>query len=214
MIRYVLFDFDGTLVDSKDVFVKTYNHIAHRYRFKKIAPSNLDHLRNLTMADRFRYLEVPLYKLPFLTKEFLSVYRKELGSIALVPGMDTVLKRITGMGLGVGIVSSNSVVTIKSFVKHNGIPDIADIYCSGRLFGKDRIFRRFLKDKKLSGAEVLYVCDELRDLHACSKVQVKPVWVSWGFEKQEAIQSAGIIHTAHTPGELFSIIQDEYLLLE
>jgi phosphoglycolate phosphatase len=211
MIKYVLFDFDGTLVDSKDVFIKTFNHIAHKYSFKKIEAGNLDHLRNLTMIDRFRFLDVPLYKLPFLAKEFLSLYRTGLGSITLIQGMDSVLKQITDLGLGIGIVSSNSAVTIKSFVKHNGILLIADVYCSGRLFGKDRIFRKFLKDKKLTGGEVLYVCDELRDLHACSKVQIKPVWVSWGFEKQEAVQGADIPYSADTPEELFSIVEKEYL---
>jgi phosphoglycolate phosphatase len=211
MIKYVLFDFDGTLVDSKEVFISAFNHIAHKYHFKKIGPGNIDHLRNLSMMDRFRYLNVPLYKLPLLTNEFLSLYRSAIGSLALIPGMGQVLKKITDLSLDIGIVSSNSAATIRSFVAHNEIPGITDVYCSGKLFGKDRVFRKFLKDKKLSGCEVLYVCDELRDISACNKVQVKPIWVSWGFELEQAVKGGNALHTVHTPDELFAIIEHEYL---
>ena len=209
MIKYVLFDFDGTLVDSREVFISAFNHLAHKYKFKKIDPANLDHLKKLSMIERFRFLNVPLYKIPFLTREFLSLYQSQVGSISLIAGMESVLERVPSLGLEMGIVSSNSVATINSFVKNNGIADISDVYCSGRLFGKDRIFRRFLKDKKLASNEVLYVCDELRDIVACNKVQVKPIWVSWGFEMKEAIRSENVFHSAHTPEELITIIEGE-----
>ena len=209
MIKYVLFDFDGTLVDSKEVFISAFNQIAHKYNFKKIDAANLDYLKTLSMMERFRFLNVPLYKVPFLTKEFLSLYKSQVRSISLIAGMESVLERVTNLGLEIGIVSSNSVATIKSFVEHNGIADISDVYCSGRLFGKDRVFRKFLKDKNLASSEVLYVCDELRDILACNKVQVKPIWVSWGFEMKEAIQSGNILYSAHTPEELITIIEDE-----
>ena len=86
MIKYVLFDFDGTLVDSREAFITAFNHLAHKYNFKKIEPANIDHLKGLSMIDRFRFLNVPLYKLPFLTKAFLSLYKSEVGSISLIAG--------------------------------------------------------------------------------------------------------------------------------
>ena len=211
MIKYVLFDFDGTLVDSREVFISAFNHIAHKYNFKKIDATNLDYLKKMSMIERLRFLNVPLYKLPFFTKEFLSLYQSQVVSISLIAGMKSVLERITNLGLKIGIVSSNSVATIKSFVENNSIVDISDVYCSGRLFRKDRVFRKFLKEKNLASGEVLYVCDELRDILACNKVQIKPIWVSWGFEIKEAIKGGNIFYAAHTPEELITIIEDEHL---
>ena len=211
MIKYVFFDFDGTLVDSKEVFITAYNHIAQKYNFKKIDAANLDHLRHLSMMERFRFLNVPLYKIPFLTNEFLSLYKSGAGALSLIAGMENVLQKITDLGLETGIVSSNSETTIKRFVEKNGIHGISGVYCSGRLFGKDRIFRKILKDRNLAGSEVLYVCDELRDILACNKVQVKPIWVSWGFEIEEAVNGGNILCSAHTPEELSAIIEHEYL---
>ena len=210
MLRYILFDFDGTLADSRAVFIKTFNQLADRFGFHKIGEHNLDQLHQLSMMERFRYLKVPLYKIPFLTKEFLSRYGAEITSVSLMPGMKHALESIRELGLQIGIVSSNSVHTIKGFVDANGLPVIPDIYCSGRLFGKDRLFRKFLKDKKLASAEVLYVCDELRDILSCKKVGIRPVWVSWGFEKQEALGTIDNLKIAHNTGELLDIIKQNF----
>ena len=211
MIKYVLFDFDGTLVDSKEVFITAFNQLADKYRFKKIGAADLDHLRHLSMMERFRFLRVPFYKVPFLTNEFLSLYRAGAGSLSLIDGMETVLEKITALGLPAGILSSNSVSTIQHFLERHSIAGISGVYHAGRLFGKDRTFRKFLKDKQLAGSEVLYVCDELRDILACNKVQVTPIWVSWGFEIKEALVNGDLRYTAHTPEELLAIVEQAYL---
>lgn len=214
MIKYIVFDFDGTLVDSKEAFVSAFNHLAQKYKFKRIEEGSLPYLKPLSMMERLRFLKVPLYRIPFLTNEFLSLYKKELGSVTLIDGMEAVLERIANLGFGIGIVSSNSVSTIKGFLANKGIAGVPDIYCSGRLFGKDRVLRRFLKDKNVTGDEVLYVCDELRDILACNKVPIKPIWVSWGFEMEEAVKGGAVFHTANTTQELIAIIESchyEYL---
>lgn len=87
MLKHILFDFDGTLVDSREVFILLFNRIAGKYGFNKIEPHNLEELRNLPMMERFKYLKVPFYKVPFLTKEFLSLYESQIGCISLIPGM-------------------------------------------------------------------------------------------------------------------------------
>ena len=213
MIRYVLFDFDGTLVDSSGLFISSFNQVAENYKLKKIEAANLEYLKSLSLMDRFRFLQVPLYKLPFLTKKFLSFYESEVASISLHEGMKTVLEEIAALGLGVGIVSSNSAATVKSFLTGNHLSVVSDVYCSGRLFGKDRILKKFLKDKQLTGSEVLYVCDEWRDIEACHKVQIEPVWVSWGFERKEA---QGHLHfiAVHSPEELLDLIRKKHILMQ
>jgi phosphoglycolate phosphatase len=208
MLKYILFDFDGTLVDSREAFIKSFNQLAFRYNFKKIEAANLDHLKALSMMERFHYLNVPLYRLPFLTMEFSRLYRSEIGSVSLMPGIPKLLEKISGIGLKAGIVSSNSNSIIESFVVKNAMQGISDIYCSGQLFGKDRVFRKFLKEKKFSPAQVVYVCDELRDVDACKKVGIKPVWVSWGYEREEAVNKDNNLCIAHSPEELFAIIDN------
>lgn len=207
MIRYVLFDFDGTLVDSRDAVVTAFNRIAGKYHFKTIQPGELDYINSLSMLDRFLYLKVPLYRLPFLRKEMLAIYQEQIRQVPVIPGMAAVLDRLRESGLKIGILSSNDPAIIKSVMELNAIPAPDNIYCSGKFFGKDRVFKRFLREQKLHHDEVLYICDEQRDLTACDKAGIRPVWVSWGFEVEAVIQSDAGLDIAHTPDELLSVIQ-------
>lgn len=206
MIKYVAFDFDGTLVDSKAVFISVFNQLATRHNFLKIVPENLHHLRSLSMIERFDYLKVPLYKLPFLTSKFLSLYNESLTAITIVPGLKSVVETLKNKGFSIAIISTNSERNIRMILEHHQL-DITDVYCSSKLFGKHRIIRKFLDKKRLKASEVLYVGDEHRDLIACKKNQVKMIWVSWGYDSDAIIDSADFM--AHTPEDIISILTSE-----
>jgi phosphoglycolate phosphatase len=189
------------------VFINSFNQLADKHRFKKIEDSNIEKLKELSMLERLRYLNVPFYKLPFLTREFMLLYKSGIGSVSMIPGMLELLEKIPGSGLKMGILSSNSTSTIKTFVDMHGIGGIKDVYCSGKLTGKDRVFRSFLKEKNLSADDVIYVCDELRDIQACNRAGIKPVWVSWGFEREDAVKNARDFTIVHSPEELYVFIE-------
>mgnify|MGYP003582974641 CR=1 FL=1 len=205
MIKYVLFDFDGTLVDSRAAVIMAFNQIAGKYGFKTITTEDLEHLHGLSMIDRFRFLGIPLYRLPFLRSELLQIYHRQLQEVSLVPGMDAVIRDIRNKGLRTGIVSSNQTEIIETVLNaHDIVMD--DIYCSGRFFGKDRVFRRVLKEQKLQPQEVLYICDEQRDIDACKKVQITPVWVSWGFERAAVLEDVLSVCKIDEPAALLELI--------
>ena len=75
MIKYVVFDFDGTLVDFKAVFISVFNQLAEKHGFKKIELSNIEILRKLSIKERCKHLNLPLYKIPFLSAELLDLYK-------------------------------------------------------------------------------------------------------------------------------------------
>ncbi|MDB5054455.1 MAG: hypothetical protein JWM44_2505, partial [Bacilli bacterium] len=42
MIKYAIFDFDGTIVDSKELAFHLLNDLSDKYRFNKISRSELE----------------------------------------------------------------------------------------------------------------------------------------------------------------------------
>jgi beta-phosphoglucomutase-like phosphatase (HAD superfamily) len=92
MIKCVIFDFDGTIADSKAVFISVYNQIAEKYNYKHLESDQHQHLRMLTFNERCRYLRVPMYRIPFLAREFLAHYKNELRHIKLFDGMRGLLE--------------------------------------------------------------------------------------------------------------------------
>jgi phosphoglycolate phosphatase len=208
MSKYVVFDFDGTLVDSKAVFLSVFNQLADKYRFQRIDENNINAVRKLSMRERIRVLDVPVYKLPVLTAEFISLYKRSIDSILLINGITEVLQALENSGYRTAIVSSNAESSIRNFLLKNGIHHIAEVYTSSRIFGKDKVIGKFLKRKGLRTADMIYVGDEQRDIIACHKHGVRIVWVGWGFETKEAVEESRPHFMAFTPAELLQIVKE------
>ncbi len=206
MIKYVLFDFDGTLVDSKDAFLTVFNQLAAQEGFLPLKHEELPYLRTLTIPQRARHLNFPLYKLPFFTLRLYKLYKQQLHQLALFPGIREMLQTLAARGVEPVIVSSNSEANIRAFLEQHGIQEIKEVLTSSRIFGKDTMINRFLKAKNLTSPQVLYVGDELRDVLACRKSGIKIIWVSWGYDALEVVQPAAPDYLAHSPGEILKVI--------
>lgn len=206
MIKYIAFDFDGTLVDSKQVFIQAYNQVAAQWGYRQLEQDSIALLKKMPLAERFKYLDIPLYKVPFLTRSFMKRYRQALHQVLLTEGMQAVLAELRHRGLQVAILSSNQEGIIRQFLKNQEISHIKSVYCSANLFGKARLLGNFLKTYRLHQDEVLYIGDELRDIEACRKTGVRIVWVGWGYDEAALVQQARPDFVAHTPAEILKAL--------
>ncbi len=206
MTQFILFDFDGTLVDSRDIAIKAYNQIARKHGFRVAGAADLDHLRKLTMPERARLLGVPLYKIPFLAATFYKLYQKADEELFLFDGIRDLLLQLKGRGYRLAIISSNSQGNIRRRLEKHKVDGIEEVYCSSNLFGKEAVIRRFLKTFRLQPSEVIYVGDEHRDVVACKKCGVKVIWVGWGYDSVEAVQPEMPDYMVTAPAEILAIL--------
>lgn len=203
--KLIIFDFDGTLADSKNVIISVFNKFANIYKFDTINESNIDYLKTLSIKERLKSLKVPLSKIPILTIKFLSEYRKQSKEINIIENLQMVLKQISQDGYDIAILSSNSIETIKEFIKRNELDFITQIYCSTKLFKKDKLIKKVLKQKNLKNTEVIYVGDERRDIIACKDAKIQSIWVSWGLDVLDKENMPDYI--ANNPNDIIEILQ-------
>jgi phosphoglycolate phosphatase len=206
MIKYIIFDFDGTLADSKAIFLSVYNDIAAKRQFRPITTDNLAHLRTLSIAQRCKYLKVPMLSIPFLSSEFLNAYRSLSKQIRLFDGISELLSQLKSRGYELAVISSNSEKNIFEILHENQVTDISKVYCSTSLFGKDRLIKGFLKKYNLKKDEILYIGDEQRDIIACKNTGVKIVWVAWGYDTQAFITSDNPDYIALKPSDILGFL--------
>jgi phosphoglycolate phosphatase len=206
MIKYILFDFDGTLADSKDVFISTWNQLADKYKFKKIHHQDLDALRKLSIKERAKQLNFPLYKIPLVVPEVYRLYKKSIKDIILFDGVKLLLDELENRGYQIVIISSNSEGNIKEFLRENAVDSVKEVLCSSKIFGKDQVIKKFLQTNKLKGSEVIYIGDECRDIIACKKVPVKIIWVGWGYDSAELVTPEKPDYMVHMPEEILNIL--------
>lgn len=207
MIKYIIFDFDGTLVDSFDIAINVANQLAEKHRFKTIVKSDLDYLRKISISEKCKFLGFPLYKLPLWAPEFYTLYRHSCEKLSLFEGIKEMLDELNSLGYQIAIISSNSENIIREFLHKNNIIYINKIFCSKHVFGKDIIIRRFLRDQRVGCAEVIYVGDEHRDVVACKKTGIKVIWVEWGFDIIEMVRQVFPDYVAKEPEDILQIVK-------
>jgi len=206
MIKHVIFDFDGTIVDSINLSIELFNELADKYKFNKIVYNQLDYLRSLSFIERCRAVKVPLYKIPALGIEITRNYRKIIGKLRIFEGVDDVIHWLKEQGLELSIISSNSNENVRAFLKKNNIYVFDGIYCNRNLFGKEKIIDRFIKKHNLKRDEVIYIGDEYRDVIACKINEIKVIAVSWGYDPPELLVKAGPDFIVDRPPEIIQFL--------
>lgn len=205
MYKYIVFDFDGTLVDSRAALLSLYNEIAGERGYLPMTPENLGPLRDMSIAERCKFLKVPMYKLPFLVAEALKKYKSIIPTLQFNEGITELLEELCDNQMPFALLSSNSKANIQEFFAMHQIT-VEDIYTSGKIFGKDKMLTRFLKDKNLMPSEILYVGDESRDIIACKKAGVQVAWVSWGYDAEAGVLQHFPDYIVHHPSQLMEIL--------
>ncbi len=207
MIKYIIFDFDGTLADSKEAFLRAWNKLSEKYKYEKLKVEDYELMRGLSIKERSKHVNFPMHKLPLFMPEFLKVYRESITEITLFDGMKELLRDLEKSGYRAAIISSNAEKNIREFLLHNGLDNITEVLCSSRIFGKDKIINKFLKKHNLQQAEVIYVGDECRDIVACKKAGVKVIWVGWGYDAAEIAQAENPDYSVYKPEEILQVIR-------
>jgi phosphoglycolate phosphatase len=121
LITHVVFDFDGTLVDSREAAIRLYNEIAARHGYGQLTAHNLEEVRALGVLERCRYLKVPPSRLPALVVEVGREYRRAAASLRFVEGVRELLVELRRRDLRLAIASTNDEDNVRRYVA--GWPD-------------------------------------------------------------------------------------------
>ncbi|GGJ54504.1 HAD hydrolase-like protein [Deinococcus roseus] len=190
-MQHVIFDFDGTLVDSRKVFLTVYNQLARQNRFVPLTDDNLEAMRSLSIRERCQQMGIPMYRLPWLGLQLAKQYRQHLDQIQFNPGIKEMLQDLHSRGHPIWVLSSNSEDNIRQFFRQEGIESwLRGVYSSNRIFGKAQQLQQLMRREKVQKNDMLYVGDEERDILACQQAGVKIAAVTWGYDPLSLLQKA------------------------
>lgn len=202
--KYIVFDFDGTIADSRSVFISMYNELAEKHNYLPMTEDNLQELRAMSITERSKMLGVPLYKIPFLAAAIIKKYKNAVPLLQFNEGMKELLLSLAENKVKFAVLSSNSKSNIQEFFDLNGVK-CKHIYSSRSIFGKHILINKFLKEKNLKPSDILYIGDEVRDVVACRKSGVKMAWVSWGYDILQSLVNNKPDYHIDDPAQILSL---------
>ncbi len=206
MPELVIFDFDGTLADTKHIAYHVYLALAEKHGISPMSAEALDRLGGLSIRRRLKEHGIPMWKLPGLVRSSVPLYRREMAGARLFEGIKPMLERLSGDDLVLAVVSSNNVENIERILASNEVDCFAHLVGKASLFGKHRKIRRLLKRLNVSPKDAIYVGDELRDVEAAKKARISSVAVTWGFDHTDLLEKAAPDHLAHSPETLVEVL--------
>jgi phosphoglycolate phosphatase len=202
----IIFDFDGTIADSRDYFV---NFIAKEANKFPLSEKELQGLHGLPLVTIARRLGHHWWQMPNLYFKGRKKMDAIIPDLKPFRGMIDVVDKLHAEGHELFIVSSNSVKNIRRFLKRHHIYEhFLEIYGGAEVFGKSRTIRQLLKRNNLTTKESILIGDELRDVQAAQSLGMRVVAVTWGFASKTIIEEAKPTAIAYSPADIIRILNE------
>ena len=213
MIRNILFDLDGTIIDSKEGIL---NSVC--YALDKMGREIPD------KKDLMCFIGPPLsYSFATFcgmdeeeTEKAVAFYRENYAprgvfEFAVYPGVETMLKKLSSSGRRLYLATSKPEVFAKQILKKAGLDGYFTAICGSLIpSGRDKkedVISYLVETESLSLEETVMVGDRSYDAEGAHAVGLVAIGVSYGYGTVKELNRAGFEAVATSAKELVALIQ-------
>jgi|TARA_B110000014_G_scaffold202947_1_gene152931 phosphoglycolate phosphatase len=213
LIKAVLFDLDGTFVDTAFDLFETANIVFASNRKpnisydvgREIASDGIKAFLRLRFDEKLDNFDV-------LSEEFLTVYKQQyLNNPVLFDGIENLLLDLEGKGIKWGIVTNKARYFAENIMKYHQLFDS----CSVMMCGDDYGFKPKPSPELLIEAcrlldtnisDVIYIGDGHRDILSANSAKIKSVLACYGYlKKGDLIEEWQPNYIIHKPSEVVDL---------
>jgi len=209
MIKGILFDFDGTLIDTMHYFQKIAGEVI--YKYYRIPVSDGEHLYFETSGLPFeKQMEIIMPGGDYNFSVVEEFERRKLDNLfneKFEPEVRTALQALEKRGLTLGISSGNFTHLINEFLEKEQLPfPVVMGYEPGFEKGRDH-FEHFLKKTGFKKEEILFVGDSIKDGERAQEYGVRFIGKAGIFKKERFRKDFGDSQEViETIGELLALV--------
>ncbi len=215
MIKAILFDLDGTLINSLDDLADGVNHTLAKYgfptfdteKYKYFIGNGMRNLIERTLPEEFRNTEIHNKVLA----DFMAYYKAHsLVKTAPYSDVHTLLDTLIKKGVKSVVITNKAHAAAERISNHFFGDKITAVY--GQREGiatkpNPEIIFLCLKELNLSPENCLFVGDSGMDMLAGVNSGITPVGVTWGFRSEDELRENGAKHIINEPLELLELIK-------
>jgi len=187
--RVILFDLDGTLLDTAPELERCINDLRERYGFSVLPP---DIVRNQVSKGSKKIVELGFphvtnaSEIELLRQEFLELYEGNIGNhTTLFPGIEEVLKAIESTERVWGIVTNKITSLTNPLLAKLKLSQRAGCIISGDTTAHYKPHPEPLyaamNTLQAEPSECIYIGDDERDIVAANAAQIKAIVALYGY---------------------------------
>lgn len=215
-IDTIIFDFDGTIIDTNRLIEEGLNHFSMKYRGTSLTQNELSEMTGKTLEDQMAFINPD--KAEIMTEQFKIwyIYNHDAKTWAF-PGVKELLDHLKFLGYRLALVSNNSSATIEHGLRHLCLNDTFEVIISRDDVktvkpspeGLNRVMDYFDVDP----GQCMYIGDTAGDMLAAKAANIYSVLVGWTHLTQEQILKVEPDWVLKVPNHLFMLL-DAYILEE
>ena len=202
----LIFDFDGTIADTFNLYIDVMRKIYREYNFKYIDDDDIELCRAMTSKEIIQYLGISPLQIPMIAHRIRGDFTQRMKEQKIFTGVDSVLESLKQEGHKLFILSSNSEENINIFLRLNNITQFDAVFSKSSIFGKSGIIKKIINKNKIITDDVYYIGDETRDIEAAKKINIKSIAVTWGYNNRKALLDKNPDYIIDKPQQLLALL--------
>lgn len=210
MIKAVIFDLDGTLIDTNDLIIDTFYYVINELLGRSPTEEELNHVYGKTLDEQMEFFSME--RSQELVDAYKSYYRTHMDARThLFEGVKDLLDDLARMNIKVATVTNKGSrgvlhafdkfdlgkyfdATISADDVSNGKPDPEGIFAVLDRLG-------------VEAGEALFVGDSLNDISAAKKAGVVSVLVGWTLFHEDHYTEFGADFIINKPMDLLKLLK-------
>jgi phosphoglycolate phosphatase len=217
-MKLIVFDLDGTLINSLEDLADSANHVLIQHRF----PTHPVDAYRYFVGDGVRKLierilpqeERNEAQIEQCRQEFVDYYKIHMeDKTAVYEGITDLLNALKARGLKIAVATNKVHIAVAPLMAKY-FPGIAFDSLIGQREGipvkpAPQIMYDILKETGCKTSETLHVGDTATDMQLAHNAGVTPVGVLWGYRPLSELQDAGARYIIEHPLELLELLNFE-----
>lgn len=199
-MKAVLFDLDGTLIDSSEGITKSVRYTLDYFGMEENDEQVLRTFIGPPLIDSFEKIYGFTHEKALKAVE---KYRERYNAIgifecSLYPGVQEILRKLKEQGYRIGMASSKPEISCRRILAHFDIlkyfDDVVGATMDGTINSKEEVLAEvFRRWSDLSADEMCLIGDTMFDVNGANAYKIPCIAVSFGFGDVEEMTAAGAV---------------------
>lgn len=211
MIKYILFDLDGTLTNPKEGITKCVQHALRHFGIEKDCDELISFIGPPLKEQFMKYAALSEED----AAEAVRLYRERFAPIGLFeneiyPGILDMLKELKAQGKIIALATSKPTVFAEKIAEKYGMLPYFDYLSGSELDGtnveKSAVVRIAMEKIGAKPSETVLVGDRMYDAQGAEENGIRCIGVSYGFAAEGELESTGVMNIADSPKMLLEIL--------